>query len=340
MPWSGTGVYTRGYASWTADATSNLPISATKFDTEDNDFAAGIQNCLTIDNQNKPNATLTWAQALSLTKATDATVFSIARTGGTNNPSLAWSVLDSANEVIATLATGNQALNFNPSSYLFGNQTDLPSFTFVGTGLNVNLNAVSNIGLYINGFTAGQAVLGFKVAGTIYGIIGVAGAANQGVNGSVLGDMVLRSTSGNILFTVDGGTTIKAELTSAGVFEICDNAASPSLFAAGYLGLPQNAQSSGYTTVLSDQGKHILWTSGSPGTVTIAAHASVAYPVGATLSFGVNLGAGALTIAINTDQLVWSSGGGTGSRTLAAAGMATALYIGSNRWLISGTGLT
>lgn len=55
MPWSG-GVYTRGYPSWTNDANNNLPISATKFDTEDNDFAAGLNNCATVDGLNKMQA--------------------------------------------------------------------------------------------------------------------------------------------------------------------------------------------------------------------------------------------------------------------------------------------
>lgn len=59
MPWS-SGIYTRGYPSWTGDANNNLPISATKFDLEDNDFAAGLNNCMTIDGLNRPAATMNW----------------------------------------------------------------------------------------------------------------------------------------------------------------------------------------------------------------------------------------------------------------------------------------
>lgn len=55
MPWSG-GVYSRGYPSWTNDANSGLAISATKFDTEDNDFATGLNNCATIDGLNQMQA--------------------------------------------------------------------------------------------------------------------------------------------------------------------------------------------------------------------------------------------------------------------------------------------
>lgn len=41
MPWN-LGIFSRAYPSWTNDANSNLPISATKFDAEDNDMAAGF----------------------------------------------------------------------------------------------------------------------------------------------------------------------------------------------------------------------------------------------------------------------------------------------------------
>jgi hypothetical protein len=47
-----------------------------------------------------------------------------------------------------------------------------------------------------------------------------------------------------------------------------------------------------------------------------------------------------VTIAINSDTLVLAGAGTTGSRTLAANGMATALKIASTTWIISGSGLT
>lgn len=340
MPWSGSGVYTRGYASWTSDATNGLPISATKFDTEDNDFAAGIQNCLTIDNQNKPNASLTWAQSLALSKGSDATVLSIARTGGTNNPSLIWAVADTADVVTATLNTGNLALSFSPSAYAFGNSADAPAFAFTGLGLTSNLESVGAVGLYVNGFTAGQSVVGFKVAGAAYGFIGVAGATNQVVTGSILGDTVLRSAGGNLWLTVDNGVTIKGGLTSAGVWQISDVAASPTLYAAGYKGVPQNLQTANYTAVLSDQGKSIHNSTGGALIFNIPSNASVAYPVGTTLTFTSGPGAGVTTISIASDTLTWANNNTTGSRSLAASGIATAIKIAATFWSISGAGIS
>ena len=47
-----------------------------------------------------------------------------------------------------------------------------------------------------------------------------------------------------------------------------------------------------------------------------------------------------VTIAITSDDMYLAKEGTTGSRSLAQYGMATALKIGSTKWLISGNGLT
>jgi len=102
-----------------------------------------------------------------------------------------------------------------------------------------------------------------------------------------------------------------------------------------YAGIPQNNQTSNYTTVLSDANKHIQ----STNNVTIAANSSVAYPIGTAITF-VNSGGSAISIAINSDTMYLSPGGSTGTRTLATYGIATALKTGSTTWRISGTGLS
>ena len=337
MPWNGSGTYTRGYSSWTSDATNGLPISATKFDMEDNDFAAGIQNCLTIDGQNKPNASLTWGQSLALSKGSDATVLSIARTGGSNNPSLIWNVADVANSVTGLLNTGNAALTFTPSAYTFGNSGDSPTFIFPGSGITSNLGAITGKAAYTaNANTGNTPYQAFSINGVVQSKIGIAGAANALIIGSNIDDLAMLTTSANILFSVDGGSTFKAALTSTGFFQVSDNAISPTLYTAGYVGLPQNAQPNNYTAVGSDAGKSIYHSSGSAHTYTIPANASVPYPNGWTLTFVNGLGAGTLTIAINSDTLIWANNGTTGSRTLAAGGIATAIKVTSTSWQISG----
>ena len=107
-----------------------------------------------------------------------------------------------------------------------------------------------------------------------------------------------------------------------------------------YAGIPQNSQSTAYTTVLADAQRHILHPAADNNarTFTIAANASVAYPIGTCITFINEINT--VTIAINSDTLVMAGTGSTGSRTLAAAGIATAIKITSTSWIISGVGLT
>lgn len=106
--------------------------------------------------------------------------------------------------------------------------------------------------------------------------------------------------------------------------------------------IEQNSKSSAYTLVLADAGKHILHPSAdtTARTFTIPANSSVAFPVGTAITFVNQNGAGVVTIAITSDTMRLAGAGTTGSRTLAANGIATALKIASTEWIISGTGLT
>jgi hypothetical protein len=112
--------------------------------------------------------------------------------------------------------------------------------------------------------------------------------------------------------------------------------------AVGYLTIPQNSQSAAYTLVLADSGKQIFHPSAdtTARTFTIPANSSVAFPVGTAVTFINQNGAGVITIAITTDTMRLAGAGTTGSRTLAANGIATAIKVTSTEWIISGTGLT
>lgn len=106
--------------------------------------------------------------------------------------------------------------------------------------------------------------------------------------------------------------------------------------------IEQNSQSAAYTLVLADAGKHI-YHPGADTTAriwTIPANATVAFPVGTAVTFVNDTSAGVITISITSDTLVLAGAGTTGSRTLAANGIATALKITSTRWMINGAGLT
>jgi hypothetical protein len=110
--------------------------------------------------------------------------------------------------------------------------------------------------------------------------------------------------------------------------------------AQGPITLQVNMETIAYTATLADAGGIIYHpsTDSSARTFTIPANASVPFPVGTTLTF-VN-GGGTLTIAITTDTLIFSPANSTGSRTLVAWGIATAVKLDSVTWVISGSGLS
>lgn len=126
------------------------------------------------------------------------------------------------------------------------------------------------------------------------------------------------------------------------ITNIINQITNPVEYSVGYLGIPQNSQSADYTLVLTDSGKHIYHPGADtdPRTWTIPADASVAFPLGTAVTFVNDTSAGVITIAITSDTLVLAGAGTTGSRTLAANGIATAVKITSTRWMISGTGLS
>jgi len=119
-----------------------------------------------------------------------------------------------------------------------------------------------------------------------------------------------------------------------------DAVATTSATTAGFMGMPQNAKTASYTLVASDAGKHIYFSGTTASqTITIPANGSVGYQIGTTITF-INLATVSVSIAITTDTMYLAGPGTTGTRTLAAYGMATAVKITSTSWIISGNGLT
>ena len=107
-----------------------------------------------------------------------------------------------------------------------------------------------------------------------------------------------------------------------------------------YANIPQNPRSAAYTLNISDIGKHILHpvADNNARTFTIPANATVPFPVGTAVTFINEINT--VTIAITSDTLVLAGAGTTGSRSLGAMGMATALKKTTTSWIISGTGLS
>lgn len=173
------------------------------------------------------------------------------------------------------------------------------------------------------------------------------GAFSSGNNGSIILNALgsAGGTRARIDLNINSGSTgeirmlansvEKFKLTSEGVCSYIG-------FEVGFREIPQNSQSAAYTLVLADSGKHILHPSAdtTARTFTIPANASVAFPIGTAVTFINQNAGGVITIAITTDVMRLAGAGTTGSRTLAANGIATAIKITATEWIISGTGLT
>ncbi|MEO5355354.1 MAG: hypothetical protein H7835_19370 [Magnetococcus sp. XQGC-1] len=104
--------------------------------------------------------------------------------------------------------------------------------------------------------------------------------------------------------------------------------------------ITQNSRSANYTLVLADAGKQILHPAADNNarTFTIPANSSVAFPIGTTLWFANEINT--LSIAILSDTLAMAGTNKTGTRSLAANSIATALKITATKWLIFGFGLS
>ena len=185
------------------------------------------------------------------------------------------------------------------------------------------------------------------------------------VNNGLSDDVEVKNSTGSNV-TVPAGKTMWVYSTGSNVVDVTTHASSLTLStplataqggigtntgaltnctvdgtdAVGFRNVPVISKSEAYTLVLSDSGKTILHpiADDNARTFTIPANSSVAYPVGTAITF-VNL-INDVTIAITSDTMYLANDGATGSRTLAAYGVATAVKVASTTWIISGNGLT
>jgi hypothetical protein len=161
---------------------------------------------------------------------------------------------------------------------------------------------------------------------------------------SVATSIVTASTSFDLVNTTAttvnfaGAATVALKIGASGapITGFASTATSTSTAASlGYLGSPINTQASTYTLVIGDTGKTIY----AGGNLTIPANASVAFPVGTIINVIASAG---ITIAITSDTLQWGgqATSQTGTRTVAAYGMASLQKVTNTIWYISGVGVT
>lgn len=199
----------------------------------------------------------------------------------------------------------------------------------VGTGTVTSVSGTGTVnGLTLSGtvttsgnLTLGGTLSGVNLASAVTGTLPIAnggtGATSAANARSALG--AAASGANTDITALDQDVTITATGTIA-----ADS--------IGYRGLPQNSQTSGYTLVLADAGKHISITTGG---IAIPANGTTAFPVGTVIAV-YNDSASTQSITITTDTLRLAGTASTGTRTLAGRGLATLVKVKSTEWIASG----
>ena len=271
---------------------------------------------------------------------------------------------------LAVLSGGTGQTSYTDGQLLIGNSTGntLSKATLTaGTGITVtngagsitvsaiNNGTVTSVGGTgtVNGITLTGTVTSsgnLTLGGTLTGVnlttqvTGTLPVANGGTGITAFGTGVATalgqnvSGSGSIALTTS--PTFTTPVLGTPTSGTLSNCTVDGTDAVGFRNTPVNSQSTAYTLVLADSGKTILHpdSDNNARTFTIPANSSVAYPVGTVITF-VNL-INTVTIAITSDTMYLAGDGTTGSRTLAAYGVASAVKVASTTWIISGNGLT
>jgi hypothetical protein len=198
-----------------------------------------------------------------------------------------------------------------PTAVQFRRGTTAQHATFTGANGEVTVDTDKKTVVVHDGSTAGGVALAKESALSAY------------VQTSAIGS------------TVQGYDADTAKLDNTQTFT------APQTFSAGasdasgsFRKLPQNAQTSSYTIVAGDTGKHISITTGG---VTIP---SGVMSVGDVVTIFNNSTSSQTITQASGVTLRKANGTDTGNRTLSAYGLATVLCVGSNVFVISGVGLT
>jgi hypothetical protein len=121
-----------------------------------------------------------------------------------------------------TTLTSNRTFTFQNASGTLALTSDLSAYlpltggTLTGALNGTSATFSSNEGLVINP-SSGASHNTYKIGGTSYGLIGIAGSTNDLINGSALGDLNIRATnSQKILFSTNNGGSAAFTIASTG----------------------------------------------------------------------------------------------------------------------------
>ena len=105
--------------------------------------------------------------------------------------------------------------------------------------------------------------------------------------------------------------------------------------------IPQNAQTTNYTLVNSDAGKHLYYTQSTNVNLNIPWSSNASFANGTTIMIVSRTTSSAnVTVTPNTGVTMYLAGNTTSaSRNVTTYGMATLIQVAANTWFINGTGV-
>lgn len=134
--WSG-GIFTRA-RNWAQDKLNTINPQASLFDQEDDNFATGLNNCVTKDGTNKPSATMDW-NSQRLTALGDATGATDAMNRQTGD--VRWARLAAANIFTAPNTNTGQPLFL---AYRATSNQSMPASTITTCIFNSEITDLTN----------------------------------------------------------------------------------------------------------------------------------------------------------------------------------------------------
>jgi hypothetical protein len=259
------------------------------------------------------------------------------------------------NAMVYTAATSPPASGNLPGSLWYNTATDI-LYTYTYDGVNYvwvdEDSATVNVATGVTTYTGNNTTV---VSGTLLinnGISAIGGNLNFAGNITTTGSNIVPASGtmgfvGNAAFlgntTTSGNSTINGNLI-VGTGSIIGNisngivtSVANSAASFGYLGTPQNIQSSNYTVIASDAGKQIYLSASA--NVTIPTNATLPFPVGTIITVVTPLG---ITSNILTagDTMYLAGSSTTGTRVLGQNAIASLFKINATTWLVGGAGVS
>ncbi len=173
MSWSG-GTYTKGNSAtggWTGDASLGIGIEAGRHDTQDNDFASGINNCIAKDGQNAATADLPMGGFKHTNVANASARNNYAAVGQVQDGDFIW-LGTTGGTATAQTATATPAITAYKAGQKFRMQigSGLGSTGSVATAHTININSIGAKNI-VNNEDSTNPTLGTWVAGALMELV-------------------------------------------------------------------------------------------------------------------------------------------------------------------------